>query len=185
MVETMRIATRIFGGFGVALALLAGLVSFSVWSMNRVQSELADFAHTTEQTEAVIEAGELLSALRISQLDYAMRRDPADRATVENNLAALTAFSTQGAQLFPHDAETLEREMVGQIGPLAAAYRESFETVVGASEREASMFADYQRLADGFTPLAERLDEGARQLGDLTMRRLGADFLAKVQAARA
>jgi methyl-accepting chemotaxis protein len=184
MFETMRIATRIYGGFALALAVIAALAGYGVWSMGRVEAEFEDFAHTTRQTQAVIDASETMALMRVARLDFALRKEDKLRVSVEESIAALETFASGAAALFPHDDERSERALVEKLGPLMADYRRAFGAFTENAGREATMFAEYQRIADEFTATSERLGDVARAQGDLRAETMIADLIAKVQAAR-
>ena len=134
MLASWSVATRIYVGFAIVLALLSALAVFTYASASRVSAIFAEYRATSKQTLYLSSFVEDLYDARMGVMKYREAPDGAAAAEIADRLARIDAETDRRAALFPDDPAA--RDQLQALAQSAARYADTFEAV----EREQEAF---------------------------------------------
>ncbi len=127
MLASWSIATRIYVGFAIVLALLSGLAIFTFTSMNSVSEVFTRYRSSARDSLAINEMNADLAMARMNALKWRLTPDAAAaRAVDDMTTEMLGDLETAAERLDATRAERLRRAS-GQIAEYDAAFDEAVE----------------------------------------------------------
>ena len=177
----MLIKWRIFGGFGLIVALGVGMAIYGVWALAGVGGDVTKLSALSENTVRVLTTSRVLESMRRGATRYASAADPALVKEFNDNL-------TKADELVKASAKaTLSQErlrLYNSISDELAQHRGVFDqlvkSVATAEENRAKLFSG----GDELSAATNKLVEAARASGNATVAAKAADVDAGVLLVR-
>jgi hypothetical protein len=172
---------RIFGGFGLIVALGVGMAIYGVWALAGVGGDVTKLSALSENTVRVLTTSRVLESMRRGATRYASAADPALVKEFTDNL-------TKAEELVKASAKaTLSQErlrLYNSISDELAQHRGVFDqlvkSVATAEENRAKLFSG----GDELSAATNKLVEAARASGNATVAAKAADVDAGVLLVR-
>ncbi|ABQ32822.1 Methyl-accepting chemotaxis protein (MCP) [Bradyrhizobium sp. BTAi1] len=128
-VSGMKIKTRLYGGFGVLVALGLLMAGFGLWQSSATSERVERLSTQAENAIGVVKISSELQAIRRALLRYQFDNDEASFAEAERRLGATATMLEQSAKEAGSD---LQRDSARQLQKSIAAIQEARMALGGA-----------------------------------------------------
>lgn len=128
--NNLKISTKVFGGFGLVLLLLAGIALLGVVSISNVSDDFVRYRQIALQS---LQAGRVQSNLleaRVALKDFLLTGSAQSAGNVKTRLEATVVLNEQLITLLVHPQR---RKVAEEAGKNLGTYRDTFEKVASMS----------------------------------------------------
>jgi len=142
MLTTMKLSTKLIGGFGIIFFFLLVITTIMFTALNKTTADFEQFIDEDFGiASTALKVETLLLQCRLMEKDYLQRPDEKKLGKYANVINALQGSVRELMELGQHSSNFGVKEKAQAVLPLAATYREHFDGIVkayGSVEGEAS-----------------------------------------------
>ena len=142
MLTTMKLSTKLIGGFGIIFFFLLVITTIMFTALNKTTADFEQFIDEDFGiASTALKVETLLLQCRLLEKDYLQRPDEKKLGKYANVINALQGSVRELMELGQHSSNFGVKEKAQAVLPLAATYREHFDGIVkayGSVEGEAS-----------------------------------------------
>jgi hypothetical protein len=153
----LRVRTRLYAGFGMLMALAAGVAGWAISQQTRVSSQLAIMSTQVQDLRQVDALALLLESAGRATFRFWFDADPAALSTANTDLARITEILASSS-LTP--APAAKHQLYVSLQEEVAAYRSQFDRVIELQTVTAGLL---NKLAVGGPSLTEEVARLVKQ----------------------
>jgi methyl-accepting chemotaxis protein len=183
--NALSIAARVYAGFAVVLALLAGLAVFTVNSMTTADEVSTDFGVTVAQTLAVGEAYEGLAEAEMAHFLHDAQPTEANATELRTSIDEVARRLKHAVDFFDGADEAARRTALEGAIADVERFREAARIELDAETRRQALMTSYQDALEKVSAEVEAVTEMFKAAEDYQGAFLAADFGQRLQRARA
>jgi methyl-accepting chemotaxis protein len=172
---------RIFGGFGLIVALGVGMAIYGVWGLSSVSAKIALLSRQSGNTVQVLTASRALEAMRRAATRYASAPDSALVKEFNDNLAMIDNLLKElMASTLSQDRLSTYQSVASELAQHRGVFDQLVKNATTAEENKAKLFTG----GDELTAATNKLVDGARASGNAAVATKSFDVDAAVLLVR-
>ncbi len=169
-IDKFKISSKVFGGFGVVLVLLAGMSLFSVISIGTVGDDFARYRLIASQANQAARVQANLLEARVSVEDYLLSGTATSAQNVKDRLSAAVDYSTGLTEMLVRpERRDIARKALEELKVYQSTFNQVVSLTASDPKRETLVTGTLDRLgpviADNLEKLKLTIKDEQEQLG--------------------